>query len=403
MRRAVLLVSAVLLLVSGAAWGQRAAVLTRDLTEGEFQVSLAALLRRRLEAELVRYGYEIVDAGALASGVASPDEPRTTTIGVDGLPDNLDLLVATFFRLDGDAIIVQFVLIDPLADIVVGGALSRRRAGLTISTSVEEVIADLRPSLDRWEADRNLLRRGPPPDKVERIIVTGRQEDVSVRFAELEVGEVRAGRIFVPYSPFPVGTSIPMTLSKPGYHDRVQDVYLDAAQVETELPLLYPAAQIGLSVLWTTSYVQGAGVGLRYYTAPDLFYILGEHYRFRNPSPEGRSVRISDSRLAAGLYVSAPESFLRPFAELGGGVIITDLEETATRLDDDELYRDIFAGISIGLELNLGRWKPYVRADVDYALGFSRNNLLGNRWLSPPLTARSIPVPMLTLGVQHTW
>jgi hypothetical protein len=288
-------------------------------------------------------------------------------------------------------------------DIVVGGVLSRQRAGLTISTSVDEAIGDLRPALDRWESDRDVLRRGPPPDKVERIFVTGPQEDVRVRFAELEIGEVRGGRIFVPYSPFPVGTTVPMILSKTGYHTRVQQVVLDEPEVETRLPSLYPASRLGLMALWTTSYVRGAGVGIRLYAEPDVFYVLAEHYRFMNPSAGGRATWVTDNRLGLGLYVGPPAALVRGFAELGGGVILTDLEPRATGLVDDELYRDVFAGVSVGAELNLGRWKPFIRADVDYALGFTQNNLLGNRWLSPPVTSLPVPVPMISLGVQHTW
>ena len=384
-----------------------AAVITRDIGEGEVQETLAALLARRLRSELERRGYELSPPGPESSGRGEANDPRVTMTVLAGVPDDVDLLVAAFYRLEGEAIVVQFVLIDPVVDIVVGGVLSRRRAGLTISTSVDEAIGDLRPALDRWESDRDLLRRGAPPDKVERIFVSGRQEDVRVRFAELEVGEVRGGRIFVPYSPFPVGTTVPMILSKPGYHERTQDVFLDGPRVEAELPMLYPAATIGLSALWTSSHVRGAGVGLRYYPAADLFYVLGEHYRFVGPplapGAVGRAVRTADSRLAAGLYFAAPEAFVRPFGELGGGVIVTDLEASGGLLDDDALYRDVYVGVSIGAEINLGRWKPFARADIDYALGLTGNNLLGNRWYSPPLTALLIPVPMTTIGVQHTW
>lgn len=375
----------------------------RDLTDSPGRPAVAELLERRLRAELVVRGYTLADPGEDATGRGNAAEPRVTTIELTEVEQGTDLLVAAFYRSEGESIVIQFVLIDPVVDIVVGGVLSRQRAGLTISTSVDEAIGDLRPALDRWESDRDVLRRGPPPDKVERIFVTGPQEDVRVRFAELEIGEVRGGRIFVPYSPFPVGTTVPMVLSKTGYHTRVQQVVLDEPEVETRLPRLYPASRLGLMVLWTSSYVRGGGLGIRLYAEPDVFYVLAEHYRFMNPAAGGRATWVTDNRLGLGLYVGPPAAPLRGFAELGGGVILTDLEPPATGLVDDELYRDVFAGVSVGAELNLGRWKPFLRADVDYALGFTRNNLLGNRWLSPPVTSLPVPVPMISVGVQHTW
>ncbi|MFW5689360.1 MAG: hypothetical protein ACOC1U_07305, partial [Spirochaetota bacterium] len=133
------------------------------------------------------------------------------------------------------------------------------------------------------------------------------------------------------------------------------------------------------------------------------FYLGFEHHQSVVPAPSGRAVRVANSRFGLGLYAGATDSLIRGFAGFGGGVILTDLEQDAPGLVDDPLYNDLIVGVSAGVELNLGRWKPFVRADVDYALGITKNNLLGNRWLSPPLTALPIPVPVASLGVQHTW
>jgi hypothetical protein len=380
------------------------AIVARDLSSGAGQESVGSLLALRLGVELESRGYQLADMGDEAIAAGDTADPRVSTLDLDNLPEEADLLVVAFYRVDGSSIVIQFVLVDPVVDIVVGGVLTRQRAGFNTSAAIVSAIGDLQPALERWENDRSLLRTGPPPDTVERLIVTGSQEDVRVRFAELEVGRIRGGRIVVPYSPFPVGATVPMTLSRPGYHDREVTVVLDAPFVETPLPRLFPASSVGLSLLWTSSYVRGAGVGLRFYPAADLFYLLGEYYHFANPASGGRAIRVGDARLAGGLYVLAPESVLRFFAELGGGMILTDVDaDSGGRLSDEPIYRDLFVGISVGIEANLGRWKPFLRADVDYALGVTRYNLLGNRWVSAPLTSLPFPVPMATIGVQHTW
>jgi len=398
------LLSVLSLLVFGATMlcAQRAAVVVREIGTEE-PGSLASLLLRRLNAELDSRGYALYDAVDRTIGATDPADVRVSQLELGEVPPDLDLVVAAFYKTEDDAVVIQFVLVDAVVDIVVGGVLSRQRLGLTIPTAVNAAIGDLVPALERWEADRDLLRRGPPEDKVERIFVFGPQEDVRVRFAELEVGRIEGGRLLVPFSPFPVGSVIPVTLEKPGYHPQTVDVSLTDRRVETEIPALTAAATFGLSVLWTSGYATGAGLGLRYYPSPDLFYLLGEHYRFSNSAGGAREVWIADSRIALGLYFTGPQGLVRPYAELGGGFILTDLEALSGRLTDDPLYSDIFVGVSAGVELSLGRFKPFARADVDYALGITANNLLGNRWLSPPVTSLPFPIPMITLGVQHTW
>ena len=402
LRSAIAHTAIVFLFIATGLSAQTVAVISRDLT-GDPQPTVSALLVRRLTAELVARGYEIVDLGSDAHAGGDPGEPRVTSVSVGAVPDDLDVIVAAFYRLDGDAIVVQFVLADPVADIVVGGVLSRQRAGLTISTSVDAAIDDLRPSLDRWERDRDTLRRGMPADRVERIFVYGPQDGVRVRFAALEIGTVRAGRIFVPYSPFPVGSTVPITLTRPGYHERTVDVVLDARRVETTLPALTPAGTVGLSLFATSSFLPGAGVGLRLYPAPDRFYVGFEHYRAFGRRPAVRDVRYYRSRLNVGLSPLSPDLRLRPFVETGGGVIVTDLSSLDRQLSDDPLYSDVFVGVSVGVEAGIGRWKPFVRADVEYSLGFTPNNLLGRRWISPPVTSLPMPVPLATMGVVRTW
>ncbi len=403
MRRTLLTLCLTLVAVAGVAQN-RVAIVTRDLSPETGQESVGSLLSLRLSVELEGRGYDLVELEEGGDRPGDASDPRVTLLDLGEVSTETDLVVIAFYRVEGGTIVIQFVLVDPLVDIVVGGVLTRQRTGINISTSVVDAIEELRPSLERWESDRSLLRTGPPPGTVERLVVRGSQEDVSVRFADLEIGSIRGGQIVVPYSPFPVDSVVPMTLSRPGYHEREVSVELDQAFVETTIPELFPASRIGLSLIWTSSYLAGAGIGVRAYPAADVFYVSGEFYHFLNPGTEGRAARVTDARLAAGLIFFAPESLVRPFVELGGGFILTDLDPgSGGHLEDDPVFRDAFVGAGVGVEANLGRWKPFARADIDYALGITLYNLLGNRWVSPPLIALPFPIPMLTVGVQHTW
>lgn len=402
MRRVTVLVLLALVAVVELS-AQSVAVVARDLGQDDANLTVASLLVRRLEAELADRGLSVVDAGSAAILRGDPSDPRVTRVALDAIEESLDLVVSAHYRVDADSIVVQFLLVDPSVDIVVGGTLSRQRTGLTISASIDAAIEEFMPAVIRWQNDSDLLRRGPPPDKVDRIVVTGPQEDVRVRFAEVEIGSVSGGRVFVPYSPFPVGITVPVTLSKPGYHERVVSITLDSPVVEAALPPLAPASSMGLGLLWSSTAVRGAGVSLRLYPAPDRFYVAGEYTRFRLPEAGALAVGRSDLRFAAGLIFGPPEFFVRPVVEIGGGVLVSDVAEAAPLLDESPVYRDVYTGVAFGAELGLGRVRPFVRGEIEYALGFSRFNLLGNRWLSPPVTSLPVPVPTLTIGVHRTW
>lgn len=403
-----------LLLISSlmAAFAQErsAGVVVRDLSVQEGDTVVGSLLKSRLESRLADRGFAVVQIDPEAvGGVVRIDafEPRVSrAIGVTAAGD-AELVVAAFYRIEDDSIVIQFALLDPLVDVVLGGVLTRVRTGLTISSSIDEAIDELEPALDRYEDDS--YRQDPPANKVERVVVTGPQEGVSVKFADIEVGSVRSGQLIVPYSPFPINTSVPVTLSKPGYHSIEFEVLLDSVRNTTQLPTLYPASRFALGFEFTLGYGMGFGASLRFYTEADQTYIGLDHYQSveRLFPSDSRITRHYDFGVNVGQYLLLPYNSLMRFGVAGGvGFVVTDLDsalETApgSYLSDDELYADFYLAGEPFVELNLGAFKIVSRLKLHYALGIG-NNLLGAKWIAPPSIA-GIPIPALSLGVARTW
>jgi hypothetical protein len=397
-------------LATGFAQEQSAGVVVRNLSVQEGDSGVGSLLKSRLESRLGDRGFTIVEIDPDAvDGAVRIDafEPRVSrAIGVDASGD-AELVVAAFYRIEDDSIVIQFALLDPLVDVVLGGVLTRVRTGLTISTSIDEAIDELEPALDRYEDDS--YRQDPPAGKVERVVVSGPQEGVSVQFANIEVGSVRSGQLIVPYSPFPVGTSVPVTLSKPGYHDIEFEVLLDSVRNTTQLPELHPASRFGFGLEYTLGYGLGFGAAIRTYIVADQTFVGLDHYQsIEEPSlPGSRTTRHFDFALNLGQYLVFPYRSAVRFGVAGGvGLVVTDLDSAAetapeSYLSDDALYTDFYVAGEPFVELNLGAFKVNVRMKLHYALGIG-NNLLGARWIALPSVA-GIPIPAISLGVLRTW
>ena len=397
-------------LTAGFAQERSAGVVVRDLSVTEGDTVVGSLLKGRIESRLGDRGFSIVQIDPEAvDGTVRTDasEPRVSrAIGVEA-SDDTELVVAAFYRIEEDAIVIQFALLDPLVGVVLGGVLTRVRTGLTISTSIDEAIDELEPVLDRYEDDS--YRLDPPAGKVERVVVAGPQEGVRVKFANIEVGSVRSGQLIVPYSPFPVGTAVPVTLSKPGYHEVEIEVLLESVRNTAEVPALYPASRFGMGFEYTIGYGIGFGAGLRFYVVADQTFIGLDHYQSMERSllTTSRTTRHYDFGLNVGQYLVLPhDSIVRLGVAGGAGFVVTDLDSAVVTapesyLSDDALYTDIYVSGEPFVEVNLGAFKINARIKLHYALGIG-NNLLGNRWIALPSVA-GLSIPSVSVGVLRTW
>lgn len=322
-----------------------------------------------------------------------PDEQRITLIlGEEDLPE-AEVVAAAFYLQEGDALVIQFVLYDPVVDTVLGGVLTRTRSGLTIFTAVQEAVADFEPSIERYVAGG--YQYEPPPGIVERITIRGPREGSSVFLIGERVGEVAGGELVVPYTQFEVGNTLQVELRREGYHDVVESFLLEDSQVDLALPPLRPETRFEGRLRWSLGLTRGIGFAARYYLTPDtLFLGVEQHRSLQGSSAATRDVRNLDYNIRVGRYLVFPyDSFFRASLAAGLGVVLTDVQGQRQRA-----YTDSY--VIVGdptLELSLGRTRIFGRLDLRYALGLGYN-LLGRSWIRTPFG-----LPPVSIGVGYTW
>ncbi|TVR60066.1 MAG: hypothetical protein EA426_05435 [Spirochaetaceae bacterium] len=316
-----------------------------------------------------------------------------STIGTS-VSNEIDLVVAAFYRLDGDQLAIQMTLYDPRERTVLGGVFSRARTGLTMFTTVDRAIAEIDDTLARYIEERYEYR--PPSGVVDSIVVRSPAEGADVLFAGRNAGRITGGRLDVPYTPFPVGTVVRIDVQKDGYHPATHAVRLESEEFEISLPGIRRTGRYAGYVHSTYGAFLGLGVGLRVYAIPDQTFIALEQYRSVLPGdgPGRRGVGFTDLSVAVGQYLFLPQSsFIRLSISLGFGAIVT----TIASIEDGDFVDYYLALLNPAVELNFDSWMLFVRPEARFTLG-AGDNLLGRTWMRVPFG-----LPPITLGVVRRW
>ena len=322
---------------------------------------------------------------------------RLKTFFEDIPTEESNLVIATFYAVQGTNIFIQYNLYDPDTQIGIGGLFTRARVGLTLFSTINDAVLELGTYLEEYLENR--YEYAERVGSVEQITINGRQEEIQVFFASRDVGTITSGNLVVPYTPFPIGSTTTMELRKKGYHGEVFNIALDDSEVTLELPELWPERRIALLSFWTLGLSQGAGVGAKIYLDPDnTFMYFGFHlhsatYALQNPVSINTNY---DFSFLLGQYLLfPPQAFIRLSVGIGIGVIKTTVGRDLTTIKD---YDDVYINLgSPTLELNFGPLQIFFRGELKYMLGVG-NQLLGRNWL---LTA--IGIPPISLGVQVQW
>ncbi|HET6451112.1 MAG TPA: hypothetical protein VFI08_07355, partial [Spirochaetia bacterium] len=307
---------------------------------------------------------------------------------------NADLIVAAFYLVEGDGLTIQFALYDPAVKVVLGGVLTRARKGLTVFASVSDAVTEFRPAVARYREGGYKVE--PPSGIVQRIVVSGPQEGSRVVLVDKDFGTVSGGRLVVPYTQFLVGSSIPVRVTKEGYHPYSGTLTLSAPEMDITIPPLHRETRVDLEARWSFGFAAGAGLGARFHVVPDSLFVGLEAYRSLEPSTVWGSdvVRHYDVNARFGGYVLFPySSFFRVYVSAGLGMIATTVEGVSGR-DYTDYY--VVVGDPTA-EFTVAGIKIFARPDLHYALGLGYN-LLGREWIRTPLG-----LPPLTVGVGLSW
>ena len=371
---------------------------SEDAGERIRDILLTRVTERLVASGLAPLDRPVVGAAAVAppGGVQIPlsvDDVRIGTLVSLDVPEDVEMVLACFYRVSGSEMLIQFTLYNPREETVLGGVLTRARTGLTVFTSVDRSVAELEEPLARYLKLRAEYK--PPVGVVEKISVSSPLEDMGISFAGRDVGRISGGHLDVPYTPFPVGSQVRIELSKPGYHPEERVVALESEENQLELQPLWPQSRIGVELQWTLGQALGFGAGFRLYVVPDNTFVHLQVYRHLQPAQiAGNAVRHYDAALSIGQYLLLPYSFPVRFSlELGLGVIVN-----AVNAYDGPSFADLYLYLlSPSVELNLKGWSFLARPEMKYALGLP-GNLLGRVWLRTPLG-----LPPVTLAVVRRW
>ncbi len=400
MRKRALLVSLLAILPTllfAADQARTAALFIVPLSAGAADPLVEDIIATGLGTTLQNAGIAVAP-GRLALGTGPqqprlPDEERVSYLlrGVNAAGANV--VVAAFYLVQGDTLIIQFALYDPTVRTMLGGVLTTARKGLTLFDSVSEAVKQFEPAIQRYV--RGGYQVEPPTGIVERIEVSGPPEGSSVVLLDREAGKIAGGVLVVPYTQFEIGSTIPVRVHKDGYHSFSGTYKLDSPQVSIRLPPLRPETRFDADLAWSFGEAMGVGIGGRVHIIPDSLFLGVEAYRSLDVNSISTTlVRHYDTNAQLGTYIIFPyTSIFRLHISLGLGVIVTNVAGLGGR---DYLDWYILAGDPTA-ELALGPVKVFFRPELHYALGVDYN-LLGRTWIRTPFG-----IPPLTIGVRKSW
>jgi hypothetical protein len=377
--------------------GRTAALFIAPLAANTADPLVESILASGLTVRLQNAGITVAPGRlALAAGPDQPkipDEERISYLlrGVNAA--GASVVVAAFYLVQGDTLVIQFSLYDPNVHTMLGGVLTRARKGLTLFDSVSAAEEEFTPAIQRYV--QGGYEAKPPSGIVERIEVSGPPEGASVVLLDRETGTIEGGSLIVPYTQFEIGTTIPVRVHKDGYHSYEGAYKLDSPRVSLRLPALRRETRFDVNLNWTFGEAMGLGIGGRIHIVPDSLFLGVEAYRSLDVNSLSTTlVRHYDTNVQLGQYVIFP--YTSPFRlsiAIGAGVIVTNVAGLGGR-DYVDWY--ILAGDPTA-ELTLGPVKIFFRPELHYALGLDYN-LLGREWIRTPYG-----IPPLTLGVRTSW
>jgi hypothetical protein len=400
MRRLIVLVGILALvpvLLFAADPGRTAALFMAPLAAGAADPLVEDILASELIAALQNAGMTVAPGRLTLSRGSDqprlPDEQRVSYLlrGLDA--GGANVVVSAFYLVQGETLVIQFALYDPAVRTMLGGILTRARKGLTLFASVSEAVQQFGPAIQRYV--QGGYQAEPPTGIVERIQVSGPPDGSRVVFLDREVGTIAGGTLVVPYTQFEIGSTIPVRVSKDGYHS-FEGVYpLSSPRVSLALPALRRETRLDADLFWSFGEAVGVGFGGRIHIVPDSLFLGIEHYRSLDfASLSTNLVRHYDTNVQVGQYIIFPyTSIFRLHLAFGAGLIMTNVAGIAGR-DYDDWY--VLVGDPTA-ELALGPVKIFFRPELHYALGLGYN-LLGRTWIRTPYG-----VPPLTVGVRCSW
>jgi hypothetical protein len=276
--------------------------------------------------------------------------------GLEIAATGYDLVLHSSFSLDQlGRLVVSVRITDPDGRITLFGRVYRARTGITLLTTISEIVDDLTAAISALPAVPSWESLFPPPPFVNRLVVSSPDDGAEVILAGAHATAViREGAAEIVDLAILPGSAVTVELRKPGY--RPLRVTFDSITGESVLAMPAMARQLRYAgtVSWSLARAAGFGAGGRFFVVPDWAFLGVEGYLHRESDQPWL-----ESRILAGSYLIAPpERRLR----LGYGVAL----ELHTPLEEAPDVEVGFNFATIWMEYGLRRIAPYLQVELTY-------------------------------------
>jgi hypothetical protein len=369
-----------------------------NLTAGAKEADYQKPFSDAVEQEFQAVGFTLVPRDTwLPLAAKVPVKPEQIREGPQAVQvsrqSGADMAVAGFYRIDADRVLVSVQCYDAAAGTLITGFSHTWRFNLGFYNFLHAEIADL--------VQKVAFSTAPPlitvkdAVRVDQITFRSPQDGVEVVVEGADsAGKLKDGTVTFDTGGIVAGTPLRVEKRGDGYHTVWQTVH---AMPSVSLDPLPKANVVSLELSWTTGELEGAGAGLRWYPAPDTFFLgLSEYLFTQVPTVSSGVWPIhTDTSLLLGLYLlGKPENTWRFGIGAGGGVFLTGIPGSGLPLFTD-IYIDL---LNMWVEYRVGDFKFLTRVDLKLPLDVG-NNLLGQS--NGPLLWNGIPP--ITVGVAIPW
>ncbi|MBN2736601.1 MAG: hypothetical protein JXR70_06440 [Spirochaetales bacterium] len=229
-----------------------------------------------------------------------------------------DVVISGFYKINQNRILFGIKCYDVFSGSLAVSTLKVGRAGLSLTTLINETISEVIPQIKAEIASMTAVG-----DKIEKEViitesvqmtkVTEMGETIKVRIksvdegaevylADEKIGTITGGGLLIKSK---IGSTLQLLITKEGYHSRETEIKVQDRDLEIPIPPLFRKTTMALDLRYTILQFVGLGAGLRYYFIKDWTFVSGLNYFYAQigEGPEANPVFHNDVTLTIGQYL----------------------------------------------------------------------------------------------------
>ncbi|HUW41264.1 MAG TPA: hypothetical protein VMV90_09645 [Rectinemataceae bacterium] len=222
------------------------------------------------------------------------------------------------------------------------------------------------------------------PDEGARITIGPPELRLSIR-----AGEIKNGKLTLPYYPFARGSTVRLYLSQPGRRTEILRIHLGEAAPVVSAPPLEAQSYQDLIVGTGSGRLLGIQAGYRRYIVPQWIFLFADDHLFAGYDflPGSSPFLHEELWTGVGSYlVLGPESRFRFGAQAGLGYLFSysTVPEAQRRLYFDLALLPVYLFCEYSLSRKAALWMSLSSA---FSLGTGSSGILGREWMGDGVPA----------------